>query len=399
MFSPDVTNNRPRDLFDQTVVPEFGKELRVYSSSEIIDEIHLSMVDGVGPAITRRLLACFGSIRAIFDASPKYLRAVDGVGPKLADHLAHAREEYHPDRLIELCEKENYKILIPKDIRYPALLRTIPDPPTVLYLNGELLPRDNMALAVVGTRGMTYYGRKQTEKLTEGLVRAGFTVVSGMARGVDGTAHRTALEHGGRTIAVLGSGFLNIFPPEHKDLYRQIAEHGAVLSEFPPYQVSLPGHFPQRNRIVSGMSLGVLVVESPLKSGSLITARMALEQNREVFAVPGPVDSAHSRGCNRLIREGAHLVESIDNILDELGPLPFPAAQSEEETSPIRHPAESRLNEREKKVLSLVETTPRSIDTIISASGLNPGQVLAVLSVLESRQLIVREGGNRVRRS
>ncbi|MBR2695222.1 MAG: DNA-processing protein DprA [Thermoguttaceae bacterium] len=395
-----MPDNQPRDLFTQISESDPGKEIRVYSPNEIIDEIHLSMVDGVGPATTRRLLNYFGSVEAIFNASLKDLRAVDGVGPKLAAHLVHAREEYHPDRLIDICEKENYKILIPYDIRYPSLLRTIPDPPAVLYLHGELKPEDNMALAVVGTRGMTYYGRKQTEKLTAGLVRAGFTVVSGMARGVDGTAHRAALEMGGRTIAVLGSGFLNIFPPEHKDLYRQIAEQGAVLSEFPPYQISLPGHFPQRNRIVSGMSLGVLVVESPVRSGSLITARMALEQDREVFAVPGPIDSAHSRGCNRLIREGAHLVESIDDILDDLGPLPFPAVRmKKEDATPVRHPAESRLNEREKMILSLVETTPKSVDAIIATSGLNPGQVLAVLSVLESRHFVVREGGNRVRRS
>ena len=373
--------------------------LRLYSPEELIDEIHLSMVEGVGPAVTRKLLAYFGSPSAVLRAREKDLRAVDGVGPKLAGNLAQAREKYHPDKLIALCEKENYQILTPKDIRYPALLRNIADPPVILYLYGTLQPEDNMALAVVGPRGMTYYGRKQTENLSRGLVKAGFTVVSGMARGVDGTAHRTAIGSGGRTIAVLGGGFQNIFPPEHQDLFHQIAEHGAVLSEFPPYQISLPGHFPQRNRVVSGMSLGVLVIESPLKGGSLITARMALDQDREVFAVPGPIDAAHSRGCNRLIKEGAHLVESIDDILDNLGPLPFPAARSEEEKPPILHPAESRLNEREKTVLALVEPAPKSVDSIISASGLNPGQVLAVLSVLESRRLIVREGGNRVRRS
>ncbi len=399
MTSPQKPCSQPHDLFNLDSCPDSGRDLRVYTPNEIIDEIHLSMVDGVGPATTRRLLNYFGTVSAIFSASQKDLRCVDGVGPKLAGHLSRARDEYHPDRLIDLCEKEHFKILTPKDIRYPSLLRAIADPPTVLYMSGELKPQDNMALAVVGTRGMTYYGRKQTEKFTAGLVRAGFTVVSGMARGVDGTAHRTALELGGRTIAVLGSGFLNIFPPEHKELYSQIAEEGAVLSEFPPYQMSLPGHFPQRNRVVSGMSLGVLVVESPVKSGSLITARMALEQDREVFAVPGPADSVHSRGCNRLIREGAHLVESIDDILDDLGPLPFPAVHPEEPNTQVRHPAESRLNEREKKVLALIETVPQPIDRIIAASGLNPGQVLAVLSVLEARRFVVREGGNRIRRA
>ena len=386
------------DLFTEPSA-SVSEPLRLYAPEELIDEIHLSMVDGVGPAVTRKLLAYFGSSSAILDAREKDLRAVDGVGPKLAGNLAQAREKYHPDRLIDLCKKENYQILTPTDIRYPPLLRNLADPPVILYLYGNLKPEDNMALAVVGTRGMTYYGRKQTERLSRGLVQAGFTIVSGMARGVDGAAHRSAIDAGGRTIAVLGSGFQNIFPPEHKDLFHQIAEHGAVLSEFPPYQISLPGHFPQRNRIVSGMSLGVLVIESPLKGGSLITARMALDQDREVFAVPGPIDAAHSRGCNRLIKEGARLVESIEDILDSLGPLPFPAARSENEQTPVLHPAESRLNEREKTILALVESAPKSVDSIISASGLNPGQVLAVLSVLESRRLIVREGGNRVRRS
>lgn len=399
MPSHDPLPNETPDLFNQDTSRDTEAEIRHYSPNEIIEEVHLSMVEGVGPAVTRRLLNYFGSVSAILDASKKDLRMVEGVGPKLAERLARAREDYHPDRLIELCEKEKYQILTPKDVRYPPLLRAITDPPSVLYLNGELKQEDNMALAVVGTRGMTYYGRKQTERLTAELVRAGFTVVSGMARGVDGTAHRTALATGGRTVAVLGSGFLNIFPPEHKDLYRQIAEQGAVLSEFPPYQISLPGHFPQRNRIVSGMSLGVLVIESPKKSGSLITARMALDQDREVFAVPGPVDAVHSRGCNRLIRDGAHLVESIDDILDDLGPLPFPAARPEEPGIPILHPAESRLNEREKKVLALIETTPRTVDSVIAASGMNPGQVLAVLSVLETGRFVVREGGNRVRRA
>lgn len=397
MASDQSSRGETRSPFEPEIPA--GKALRLYRPGEIVDQIRLSMVEGVGPAISRRLIQFFGSIPEIFTATEKELQHVDGVGPKLARQLVKAKDECHPDRLLELCEKEAVSILVPEDLRYPKLLRTIPDPPSVLYMKGALKPEDALALAVVGTRGMSYYGKKQTERLVGGLVRAGFTIVSGMARGIDGTAHQAAINAQGRTVAVLGSGFLNIFPPEHKDLFYEIAENGAVLSEFPPYEVSRAGHFPQRNRVVSGMSLGVLVVESPARGGSLITANMALEQNREVFAVPGPIDAVYSHGCNRLIRSGAHLVESVDDILDDLGPLPFPVAKpAEAETAPILHPAESRLNEREKKVLALIDTSSKSVDSIIAASGLMPGQVLAVLSVLEAGRFIIREGGNRVRR-
>lgn len=378
--------------------PSRPETVRIYAPEEIKDEIHLSMVDGVGPALTRRLLERFGSPSAILDAPRADLQRVEGIGPKLARQLASAREIYDPEKLIELCEKESISILVPNDARFPLRLKEILDPPQLLFVKGNLEPEDALAIAMVGTRGMTYYGRKQTERLASGLARAGFTIVSGMARGIDGTAHEAALASGGRTVAVLGSGLLEIFPPEHEDLSKRIAEHGAVISEFHPLMEARAGYFPQRNRIVSGMSIGVVVVESPRRSGSLITARLAMEQNREVFAVPGPVDQVNSRGCHQLIRDGAQLVESVEDIIDNLGPLPLPVPAQKIAKEPVRHPGEVRLNGREKDILALLETTPKPIDQIISESGLTASQVLAVLSVLEAKRIARREEGNRIRR-
>jgi DNA processing protein len=252
----------------------------------------------------------------------------------------------------------------------------------------------------VGTRHATQYGVAQAERLAGGLVRAGYTVVSGLARGIDAAAHRGALKAGGRTLAVLGSGVLNIYPPEHAQLATEIITHGALLGENPPRSPPLSGAFPQRNRIITGLSLGVIVIEASERSGALISARHAMEQGREVFALPGRVDSRTSRGCHRLIRDGAKLVETIDDVLEELGPLatPTPAARGDNEP-PIRHPAELQLNEPEKAVLAAVGDEPLTIDEVVVASGLAVQNVLATISVLEMRRLIRRLGGNRVMRN
>jgi DNA processing protein len=220
------------------------------------------------------------------------------------------------------------------------------------------------------------------------------TITSGLARGIDAAAHHGALAAGGRTIAVLGSGVLNIYPPEHKKLAADVMANGAVISESAPHSEPFSGAFPQRNRIISGMSLGVIVVEATMQSGALITARHAMEQGREVFAVPGRVDSRASQGCHRLIRDGAKLVESIDDVLEELGPLveatPSPTGQ------PIHHPAELSLNEIEQQVLAGISAEATSIDQVIAASRLPPPQVLATLSVLEMRRLVRRLSGGMV---
>jgi DNA processing protein len=273
----------------------------------------------------------------------------------------------------------------------------LPDPPGVLFVRGQLQPSDALAIAIVGSRHATHYGLQQAERIAGSLVRAGYTVVSGLARGIDAAAHRGALAAGGRTIAVLASGVQNVYPPEHVQLSAEVAAHGAVISEAPPRAAPLGGMFPQRNRIISGLSLGVLVVEASKRSGALITARHAMEQGRDVFAVPGLVTSRMSHGCHQLIRDGAKLVETVDDILEELGPLPA-AAPTRDDGREIHHPAELLLNELEQQVLTAVPTEATVIDRVIATSNLPAPQVLATLSVLEMRRLVRRVSGNSVMR-
>jgi DNA processing protein len=362
----------------------------------LLDELRLCLVPGVGPRLRQVLLDHFGSSSAVFTASPSELREVPGVGVKIGRAIAEARANSEAAALIEECRRNSIALAMPSQPEYPRPLKEIVDPPGVLFIRGQILPRDALAIAIVGSRHATHYGQIQAERLASGLARAGLTVVSGLARGVDAAAHRGALAAGGRTIAVLGSGVLNIYPPEHGDLASGVLAQGALISEMSPKSAPFSGAFPQRNRIISGMSLGVIVVEASLQSGALITARHAMEQGREVFAVPGRVDSRTSQGCHRLIRDGAKLVESIDDVLEELGPLveaaPSPTGQ------PIHHPAELSLNEIEQQVLATMASEPATIDQVIVASGLSAAQVLSTLSVLEMRRLVRRQSGNIVER-
>jgi DNA processing protein len=321
---------------------------------------------------------------------------VPGIGAKLCRAIVDARNAPDASSLIEECKERRVDLLLPSQERYPRLLKEIPDPPGILFVRGEILPRDGLAVAIVGTRHATHYGLAQAERLGGALARAGFTVVSGLARGVDAAAHRGALEAGGRTIAVLGSGVLNIYPPEHVELAEKVIARGALVSESPPHREPFSGVFPQRNRIISGLSHGVIVVEAPRSSGALSTASHAREQGREVFAVPGRVDSRVSQGCHRLIRDGAKLVESIDDVLEELGPLVEALPTASGQT--IHHPAELNLNELEQQVLAAIQSEPTSIDQVIAACRLPPSQVLATLTVLEMRRLIRRPSGNSVMR-
>jgi DNA processing protein len=276
------------------------------------------------------------------------------------------------------------------------MLREIPDPPGVLFLRGELTPADALAVGIVGTRHGTQYGLRQAERLAGSLARAGLTIVSGLARGIDAAAHRGALAAGGRTLGVLASGVLNIYPPEHEKLAAEVAAAGALLSEQPPHSAPLAGTFPQRNRLISGLSLGVIVIEAAERSGALITARHAMEQGREVFAMPGNVDSRCSRGCHRLIRDGAKLIETADDVLEELGPLVEAVPRGDGQV--IHHPAELMLNETEQQVLAAIGSESTPIDQIIATSGLPVARVLATLSVLEMRHLIRRLSGTTVLR-
>ena len=262
-------------------------------------------------------------------------------------------------------------------------------------------------MAIVGARHATAYGLKVAEQLGAALARSGYTVVSGLARGIDAAAHRGALRAGGRTIAVLGSGVLSIYPPEHADLAREVIDNGALISELPPLTAPHEGTFPQRNRIVSGLSLGVVVVQAADRSGALITARLATEQGREVFAVPGAIDCRMSRGSHRLIRDGAKLVESVDDILEEFGPL-FETATTADGRA-VHSAAELQLGDIERRVLDACDALagggtkpvalPVAIDDLVDATSLAASQVLATIGVLEMRRLIRRLPGNQIVRT
>lgn len=359
--------------------------------------MQLSLVMGVGPRTRKSLLARFGSAEAVLRAPESKLREVEGVGPKISRAIVAAREEINPVAELRICREHGIDVLLEGSPAYPRLLSEIFDPPGLLFIRGSLLPIDAVSLAIVGTRHATQYGIDQAQKLASGLARAGYTIISGLARGIDAAAHRAALQSGGRTIAILGSGVLNIYPPEHADLAGEVCARGAIISEAPPRSPPMSGAFPQRNRIISGLCLGVIVVEASDRSGALITARHAMEQGREVFAVPGRVDNRNARGCHRLIRDGAKLVETVDDVLEEFGPLV--AAAPRDDGREIRHPVELQLNEPEQVVLAAVDDEPTSIDNIVAATGLTAANVLSTISVLEMRKLIRRVSGNRVRRA
>ena len=369
--------------------------------TQILDRLQLAVVPGLGPQLRRRLLHHFETATSVLAASEAALQHVPGVGRQLAATITRHRQTEAADQILRDCDRHGISIVLESDPDYPRLLAQIADPPDLLFLRGQLQPCDGLAIAVVGARHATAAGRRVAEQFAGGLARAGCTVVSGLARGIDAAAHRAALAAGGRTLAVLGSGLLEIYPPEHCSLAYEVAEGGAVISELPPFTPPQAAAFPRRNRIVSGLSLGTVVVQASERSGGLITARLAGEQGRDVFAVPGPIDCRMSTGCHRLIRDGATLVTNVDEILEDLGPLFASVTDSTGRT--VRHPAELQLDALQRQVLTAIDTTndddrSSDIDAITVATGLEPSRVLATLAALEIRRLIRRIPGNRVER-
>jgi DNA processing protein len=367
------------------------------TNSELVDAVRLALVSGVGPRHRQDLLTRFGSPAAVLAASSSELQSVNGIGPKIAARITAARQEIDVDAELALSAEHHIDVLTESNPAYPRSLRQIHDPPGVLFRRGTYLAQDELAIAIVGTRHATRYGLAQAERLASSLARVGFTIVSGLARGIDGAAHRGALDAGGRTIAVLGSGLLNIYPPEHAALARDVAESGCILSEAPPRMVPISGAFPQRNRIISGLTVGTIVVEAANRSGALITARHAYEQGREVFAVPGPIDSRLSHGCHSLIKDGAKLVETIDDVLAELGPLAEKIERDDGQV--VTQPAELLLNEIEQQVLQAIELQPTNFDDITAACQLPIHRVLSTVGVLEMRRLVRRVSGTQVVRT
>jgi DNA processing protein len=338
--------------------------------------------------LIKALLDRFGTPKRVFTASQRELARVDGIGEGLAGVIKETDVRGKVNRELKLIEEFNVSLVTIKDQSYPKNLRQIYDAPPLLYVRGSLEPRDDLAISMVGSRLATDYGRTVTERIAGDLARHGVTMVSGMARGIDSAAHRGSLSVGGRTIAVLGCGVNIIYPRENRHLFEEIMAHGAVISEFPMSTPPEGMNFPRRNRIISGLSLGVVIVQASARSGSLITARLALEQNRDVFAVPGNIGMARSQGTNRLIKQGAKLVESAEDILEEV----LPRFQHQGATSEDR---DLSLEEEEERVFSLLEDEPIHIDSIIAQTRMAASRISSILLQLELKGLVQQLSGKR----
>ncbi len=404
------------------------------TDSTLLSALRLSSARGVGAIMYRKLVRIFGSAEAVLAAPRQRLLEVPEMTPRTADGIAEVKNNPWAEEELSRARQRGVTVMTLEDERYPRALLSTYDPPPILYVDGVLLPEDVLSIAIVGTRHCSQYGRKQAERLAAGLATAGFTIISGLALGIDAAAHQGALSvPRGRTIAVLGNGIGTIYPRENTGLYQRIVaekgRNGAALSELPLDTAPSAQNFPGRNRIVAGMALGTIVVEGSQSSGALITARYAIDMDRELFAVPGSVESPNSRGPHSLIKKGAKLVEDVEDVLEELREvaeplvklnppdqrlriprpsetraepsLPLLDAQNASPKTPDTRPVTAdlraiNLNPREKQVFSLLDaTTPRPVDELIVQSGLQAHEVLATLLVLEVRRLCKQLPGKR----
>lgn len=358
--------------------------------------IVLNRIEGIGPVRVRALVEALGSPEAVLSASVAELSMVRGVGPKVANGVVSQRSGLDAGREEEAAGKLGARLITPMDAEYPEPLKNIYDPPLCLYVRGMLEKKDAQALAIVGTRRTSSYGIAQADRLAYQVSKAGFVVVSGLARGIDTVAHQAALKAGGRTLAVLGGAMDKLYPPENRGLAEEIVEHGALISEFPLGREPDRTTFPYRNRIVSGLSKGVLVVEAGLDSGAMNTAEQALEQGRSVMAVPGRVDLDGARGPHRLIQNGARLVEDLSDILKEFEFL-FPPA---EQARLVRQQdARQRLTllPAEQSVVRALWTEPElDFDVLIRRTGLSSAQLMTLAMQLEMKRVIRRLPGRRL---
>ena len=346
--------------------------------------IALAAAPGIGPAKFKILRKFTKSAREVWVEEPKILIKI--LGEKTARGFLKYRDSLNPQEYLDKVRSKNIGVLIIEDKNYPKLLKEIADPPPVLYVRGELSPKFfKKVIAVVGTRKMTNYGKEVTEVLVRDLVAAGFTIVSGLAYGVDSYAHRVTIGNGGKTVAVLGGGIDRIYPRENEALAKEIENgNGAVISEFPIGMDSMPGNFPARNRIISGLSHGVLITEAGDRSGSLITAGQAGEQGREVFAVPGPILSKLSQGPSSLIKQGAKLVTNVNDILEELN---LDVRYKTEDVSEVEGD-----NEEEEKIIEIIKSGVTHVDQITRQSKLPAAKVGSTLSLMEIKGKVRSSG-------
>ncbi len=368
---------------------------------DLRDLLALQLAPGLGPCRIAALLQHFGSAGRARRAGAAQLRAVDGIGPKLAEQLARALPAIDVDAELRRVERGGARLVALGTPEYPAALAQIPDPPHLLYVRGSLTAADALAVALVGSRGCSEYGRRTTARLAAGLARAGVTVVSGLARGVDGVAHRAALEAGGRTLAVLANGLARVYPPEHADLARQVTAAGALVTESSMDQAPLAPLFPARNRIISGLCRAVVIVEAADRSGALLTASHAAEQGRTVLAVPGPVDSASSGGTNELLRKGAVPCRGVEDVLEELHGVSA-VAQMQKAAAPPAPAAPPGpppgLDETQRRLWEALAEGPRHLDELVQRLGLAVPQATTALLMLEMKKAARRLPGNRYER-
>ncbi len=353
----------------------------------------LNLLPDIGPVLARRLLSVFGNAENIFQIPVNELRKVEDIGENRAKGIVGFKQWDMVQREIDNVMKNNAKLIAINDKSYPEGLKRITDAPIVLYVKGDVKDEDKYAIAIVGSRIPTDYGMRVAEKISRKIASYGLTVVSGMARGIDSASHKGALRAGGRTIAVLGSGINVPYPLENRGLMNAIASSGgAVISEFPFGTKPNKENFPRRNRIISALSMGVIVIEATVDSGSLITVGYALEQGKEIFAVPGNITSANSKGTNNLIKKGAKLVEDAEEIIDELGPQIKGILK--EEKLMTKEPLPS-MTENEKLLYSFLSSEPKHIDDITRGTKISGSEVLSILLNLELKGIVRQIGGKR----
>jgi len=355
------------------------------SSDKIRSWLGLYLISGLGNSAFRHLLEQFVTPDGVFKAGFSELVKVNGIGKEIARKIMDRQFSSDPEEEMKKVEENNARIITYSDPFYPKPLKELHSPPMLLYAKGRDLPINQTFIAVVGSRNATHYGKKAAEKIGFGLARRGVGVVSGMAKGIDSAAHKGCLRGKGFTIAVIGTGIDQIYPATNKALSEQIAEHGTVISEFPMGSPPEPRNFPIRNRIISGLSRGVAVVEATRNSGSLITASLALEQGRDVFAVPGSIDSFKSTGTHFLIKQGAGLIENSDDILEELG-LGYRPVQQKCDFGGMSD-AMPELKESEKKIYRILGDYPIHIDEIVRQGGMDAAEASSVLMELELKGL------------
>lgn len=360
-----------------------------------------SKIERIGPILLRRLQQRFGTLAMAWTASGKDLASVEGIGQRLVETVVQERSRIHPEQLLEQHTARNPHFWTPADADYPRLLLEISNPPCVLYYRGQVQPKESQGITpmvgIVGTREPTDYGKQWTRKISAALARHGFTVVSGMAAGIDTEAHRGCLEAGGRTLAVLGTGVDVVYPPRNQTLYEQIQQQGLVLSEYPAGTKPDRAHFPQRNRIVAGLCRAILVMEAPTKSGALITAHQANDYCRDVYVLPGRLDDEQSQGCLGLINKGAQIIPREEGqLMEMLGAIP--KLDPVEQLSLFSPSPAPDLPSELAQVLQAIATQPTPFDVIVQEAGLTTGVVSGALLQLELEGLVTQLPGMIYRR-